>query len=264
MPFIKLHDQLHRPLQFEQPPKRIVSLVPSITYSLHYFGIDSQVAGITYFCKYPPEWRKNKAIIGGTKNFKIEKIAALHPDLILASKEENPKDLTLELSSYAQIYVSDVHDLSSNYKLLEDLGKILQKESETKKITKQLNKKIESLQSLTKKRYKTVYMIWKEPWMSVGGDTFIHQMMQLAGFDNIYKYTLRYPVINLQDLQKIFPEVILLASEPYPFKEKDKQALQKLFPNTKILLVDGEPFTWFGTFPMQAVDYFKHLIEQLY
>ncbi len=261
MTILEIQDQLGRKLSFEEIPIRIVSLVPSITHLLYSFGLDKEVVGITRFCKFPLPWRKQKKIIGGTKNFKKESIEALNPDLILASKEENPKELTLALNEIAPVYVSDVFNLKSNAQLIKDLGSILQRQQIARQIISEINLKKETLlKSKSRQPLRAVYMIWRDPWMSIGGDTFIHQMMQLAAFDNMLKDRLRYPVLSLKDLQQMSPEVILLSSEPYPFKEKHREELQKVLPHTRILLVKGEPFTWFGSYPIQAIDYFNQLI----
>ena len=261
----KLHitDQLEQLILLNGQPKKIISLVPSITYLLFALGLDNEVTGITRFCKLPAHWKKQKTKIGGTKDIKFEKIADLKPDIILANKEENTKKTVIELQNIAPVYVSDVKNLEDNNRLITDFGKIFNKE----KTANKLNQDIKSAQSryLKLKKYtkKTAYLIWKDPWMTVGGDTFINYMLQLAGFDNVFADNLRYPQVDLKQLQTLEPEVILLSSEPYPFKEKEQNLLQSMFPKACVLLVEGEPFTWFGAYPLQAFDYFQSLQKQI-
>ena len=96
--------------------------------------------------------------------------------------------------------------------------------------------------------------------MAAGGDTFINDMMQRCGFNNIYKNEPRYPEINIEQLQQLNCKVLLLSSEPFPFKQKHIAELQPLLPNTKIILVDGEMFSWYGSRLMLAPAYFLRLL----
>jgi ABC-type Fe3+-hydroxamate transport system substrate-binding protein len=257
---VNITDQLGNNLLFMQVPKRIVSLVPSITHLLYSFGLDETVTGITRFCKFPEHWKKEKTIVGGTKDFKLDKIAALSPDLIIGSKEENVKDKIEELQTMAPVYISDVSDMKSNMKLIRDLGLILQRKTQANALIDKINSEIKEMNFSP---LRAAYIIWQKPYMSVGGDTFIHQMMHYAGFDNVFKNLQRYPVFQPEDLIKLNPQVILLASEPYPFKEKHQKEWKYIFKETNILLVKGEPFTWFGAYPVQAFNYFKQLRKQV-
>jgi len=262
--YIHITDQIDQHLTIKESPKNIISLVPSITFLLAELGLNKEVAGITRFCKLPKNWKKEKTIVGGTKDLKIERIKSLKPELIILNKEENTKENFELLKKIAPVYVSEVANLEENKKLISDLGKILNKKIEAGLLIQEIDAKESNLkQILPEKLPKAAYFIWKKPWMSVGGDTFINYMLQKAGFQNVYKDQLRYPEVKLADLSNIQPEVILLSSEPYPFKEKDQLELQKIFPKTKILLVEGEAFTWFGAYPKYAFDYFKNLQKQL-
>jgi len=254
-----IKDQIGENVDIQGIPKRIISLVPSITYTLSDFGLEQEIIGITRFCKYPTDWKNNKRIIGGTKQLKIEQIKQLAPELILASKEENTKEEIENLSQYFPVYVSDVKDYKSNINFIKDLGLLLSKENKAKDIIKTINKKYELISNLSGTKKKGLYLIWKNPWMSVGGDTFIHTMLNEAGFDNLLEKEIRYPQISLEKIKKLKPEYLLLSSEPYPFKEKHRLELAKELPDTKIVLVNGEYFSWFGTYPIKAYDYFTHL-----
>ena len=258
---MEITDQIGKSLSPERPPKRIISLVPSITYSLSSFGLDEQVKGITRFCKYPSKWRKTKIIIGGTKNLKIDRIKDLKPDLILASKEENNKQEIEKLQEVSPVYVSDVKDFETNIQFIKDLGFLLSKEERADNFILSIQSKRRKL--LNSKGNSAVYLIWKEPWMTIGGDTFINNMLNEAGFKNMYGDLKRYPSINLDDIILKKPDLLFLSSEPYPFKEKHKRELQKILPNTIIILVDGEAFSWFGTYPIKAYDYLMNLKTQV-
>ncbi len=257
-------DQLGQTLSFDKPPERVVSLVPSVTYLLHHLALENNIIGITQFCKLPKHYKKDKTLIGGTKEVKLNRVEALKPDLFILSKEENTKELAENLSQIAPVFVSDVYNCQSNIELIRTLGIVFQKTSDADKLLDRISlEKQRIIKRNQGKQLKTLYFIWQNPWMSVGRDTFINQMMQLAGFDNILANQKRYPTVDLSKINPNDVDVILLSSEPFPFKEKHKTALQKQFPNTKILLVKGEPFTWFGAYPKEAFSYFTQLQKEL-
>ena len=249
-----IKDQLNRLLKIKNRPNKIISLVPSISSSLYDIGLDNEVVGITHFCKFPKHWKKSKTIIGGTKDLKIDRIAKLKPDLIFASKEENTEKDVLELQKIAPVYVSDVNDFKTNQTFLEDLGIIFDKKNIVEKIIKNINEK-ENLLNKNKQSYKSIYLIWKEPYMTIGWDTFINYMMQKAGFMNLYNDKKRYPATSIDEMKSLNPEIIFLSSEPYPFKEKHIKEFQNIFPNSLILNVEGEAFTWFGTYQQKGLEY---------
>lgn len=260
---IQLTDQLGHVISLPDVPTKIVSLVPSITYLLYILSLENEIAGITRFCKLPPHLKKQKLIVGGTKNVKFDKIATLQPDIILTNKEENTKEIVYKLRKIAPVYVSDISNLNDNDKFISDLGIIFNRHKKAQRLIDDI-KVAKSSRYYANKPYKrAAYLIWKKPWMTVGADTFINYMMQLAGFENVFANYKRYPQIDLKDLQKLKPEVILLSSEPYPFKEKEQSFLQEFFPDTCIMLVQGEPFTWFGAYPVHAFPYFNRLQKEI-
>jgi ABC-type Fe3+-hydroxamate transport system substrate-binding protein len=110
---------------------------------------------------------------------------------------------------------------------------------------------------------RTCYLVWRDPYMTIGGDTFIQDMLARCGFENIFDHTTRYPAIDIQQLQDADCELLLLSSEPFPFKQKHIDELQPYLPNTKIMLVDGELFSWYGSRLLHAPAYFANLLQQL-
>lgn len=254
-------DQLSRSIEISSPPKRIVSVVPSQTELLYDLGLREEVIGITKFCIHPKEWFRIKTRVGGTKNLNIQKIKELKPDLIFANKEENRKGDIEELEKEFLVWVSDVHDLSSAYAMINDVGKIVGKENESTNLIKNIKLQFNK-QAGNQRKIRTAYLIWKDPYLTVGNDTFIHQMLLYAGFENIFSDKTRYPQIDIQDIFENNCELLLLSSEPYPFKQKHIAELQSLLPNTKILLVDGELFSWYGSRMLKAPSYFQELYIQ--
>jgi len=258
---IHIRDQIGTQIILPKVPERVISLVPSLTYTMYRLQLEDKLVGVTRFCKYPLHITKQKTIIGGTKDVKFDRIKQLKPDLILANKEENTKEIVDFIKTIAPVYVSDVFDINSNMKMLNDFGDIFNIQNSVIEIKNNINHNLTKLNSQGK--LSAVYLIWKNPWMSIGGDTFISKMMQYAGFDNLFNYEKRYPEISINTLVELKPQILLLSSEPYPFKEKDRSELQKLLPDTCILLVKGEPFTWFGTYIETAVDYFKIVQKEI-
>jgi ABC-type Fe3+-hydroxamate transport system substrate-binding protein len=249
---------------FNSPPQKIISLVPSQTELLSAFNLDKEVIGITKFCVHPTEWFKNKQRIGGTKNLNLSLIKKLKPDLIIANKEENVKQQIQELATEFNVWITDVNTLEDALKMINDIGELTHKITEAKTLLTEIRNNFSGLlHDNINLNIKSCYLIWKEPYMTVGGDTFINDMMKYAGLQNIFENKKRYPEISLEELSTADCQLILLSSEPYPFKQKHLKALQEQLPGKKIILVDGEMFSWYGSRLLKAPAYFTHLIKSL-
>ncbi|HUR67227.1 MAG TPA: helical backbone metal receptor [Chitinophagaceae bacterium] len=242
--------------------KRIVSLVPSQTELLHDLGLSNEVVGITKFCVHPEEWFKTKIRIGGTKQVKMDMVHELQPDLIIANKEENLKEQVEELAKYYPVWVSDVNTINDAYEMIEQVGLITNRKNEAIGIVETIKGNFVQHQT-SNLELRTVYLIWKDPYMTIGGDTFIHSMLEAAGFENVFKNKSRYPEVTVDELKTHNLELLLLSSEPYPFKQKHKVELEALLPKTKIVLVDGEMFSWYGSRMVKAPCYFSKLHAEI-
>lgn len=234
----------------------IISLVPSITETLFDFGLTAdEVIGRTKFCIHPSDLVKNVEVIGGTKNLNIEKIRSVKPDLIIANKEENEKLQVEELMKDFKVWVTDIETLEDNQKFISELGIILNKEN----LALDFNQKIASVFTDFKiyEPKKVAYLIWKNPYMTVGSDTFINEVLEKLGFENLFKNRKRYPEISVEELKEA--DLIFLSSEPFPFQQKHIDELQLERPNNEIMLVEGEAFSWFGTHLMKVAEYLKEL-----
>jgi len=258
-------DQTGRKVILDKIPQRIVSLVPSQTELLYDLGLNAEVVGITKFCVHPEEWFHSKTRVGGTKQIKIDVIHQLKPDLIIANKEENVKEQVEELARHYPVWISDINSLPGAYAMIEQAGMLTDKINAAKVILDQIKANFSLLPTSGSRpltpdsRLHTAYLIWQNPYMTAGGDTFIHSMMEIAGFKNISGDKHRYPEISIEDLRTAACQVLLLSSEPFPFKQKHIDELQPLLPGTKILLVDGEMFSWYGSRLLQAPAYFIKL-----
>jgi ABC-type Fe3+-hydroxamate transport system substrate-binding protein len=243
-------------------PSGIVSLVPSQTELLVYLGLEDAICGITKFCVHPEHLRKTKQIVGGTKNLRMEVIEGLQPALILANKEENEKTSIEALAAQFNVWVSDITNWNAALEMILSVGNLTDTKPEAERLVADLKMERSRFEAdivNNGKRYRTLYLIWRKPWMSVGGDTFISEMMDIAGFDNCCSVKKRYPILEAGEIQSLDPEIILLSSEPYPFTEKHIAELQKLAPKALILLADGEMFSWYGSRMLQAFSYFERL-----
>lgn len=242
---------------------RIISLVPSQTELLFDLGLDQEIVGITKFCVHPKEKVALKEKIGGTKNLNIEKIKSLKPTLIIANKEENEKEQIEELEKYFPVWISDVTDLESAIEMISTLGKMTGKEKEAEKLNNNISKAFASYAPLREPKT-AAYFIWQNPMMVAGNKTFINDMLQRCGFKNCFQnLNGHYPEISATKLQQSNPEVILLSSEPFPFEEKHVEMFSKSCPQAKVILVDGELFSWYGSRLLQAPSYFRKLAESL-
>jgi len=240
-------------------PKRIISLVPSQTELLYDLGLGERVVGITKFCIHPESWFKTKHRVGGTKQVDMEKIRALKPDLIIGNKEENQKKDMEALAKEFPVWISDVRDLPGALDLIERIGEITDSSSKAEIMATQIEERFRALVPLEPTRT-VAYFIWREPYMVAGHGTFVNDMLARCGLVNVFDASdARYPQITDQELEEAGPEVILLSSEPYPFKEKHLQELREICPEAVIHLVDGELFSWYGSRLLKAPEYFSGL-----
>lgn len=258
-------DQLGRTVQLDRTPQRIVSLVPSQTELLYHLGLEAEVAGITKFCVHPSTWFRTKPRVGGTKNVRLASVEELRPDLVIANKEENVKEQVEAIADNYPVWVSDVNTLEDAYAMMLQLGAITGTAAKAADLvaTIQANFKQAASLPLSSQPLRTAYLIWRDPYMTVGGDTFIHHMLQRCALHNVFENSRRYPAISLHQLQTADCELLLLSSEPYPFKQQHIDALQQHLPHTKILLVDGELFSWYGSRLLHAPAYFNQLQQQI-
>jgi ABC-type Fe3+-hydroxamate transport system substrate-binding protein len=252
-------DQLHRTITLPGIPQRIVSLVPSQTELLYDLGLEAEVAGITKFCIHPESWFRNKKRIGGTKNVHTETVHGLQPDLIIANKEENVKEQVEALAEHYPVWISDVNNLEDACDMIRELGAITGKAARAAAILKDIRHRFTQFQPLSP-GLSTAYLIWKNPYMTIGNDTFIHYMLSRCGLQNVFADRTRYPAITVEELQTVNCQLLLLSSEPYPFKQQHIDELQQQLPDTQIMLVDGEMFSWYGSRLLHAPDYFESLL----
>lgn len=256
-------DQISRSCNIPTPPKRIISTVPSQTELLHFLGLEEAIIAITKFCVHPAEWFQTKTRIGGTKQLNLTRIRELKPDLIIANKEENRKEEIEKLATAFPVWVSDVTDLATAYAMITEIGKITDREEKAEILVNNIQFEFDRYRNEnTLPKPRTAYLIWKDPYMTVGGDTFIQQMLTYAGFENIFSTGTRYPVIKTEELVSLNCELLLLSSEPYPFRQKHIDEIKKILPGIKIILVNGELFSWYGSRLLHAPAYLNLVYKE--
>jgi ABC-type Fe3+-hydroxamate transport system substrate-binding protein len=270
-------DQLGRTLILPQPPRRIISLVPSQTELLYTLGLDAadqepcyEVVGITKFCIHPTSWFREKTRVGGTKDVHPDRVHSLRPDLILANKEENDRQQIEDLARHYPVWISDVKTLPDALDMIRSVGDLTGRGQQGDKLASEIDRRFAQLrtQPITPVPAgsgdaptgpRTAYFIWRNPWMAAGGDTFIHDMLRHCGLTNAFGHLDRYPSVELTSLAETGCTQVLLSSEPYPFRERHIQEIRAILPDATIRLVDGELFSWYGSRLLEAPAYFRQL-----
>lgn len=250
-------DQLERELEFDSTPQRIVSLVPSQTELLVDLGVGDRLVGVTKFCVHPKGLREKTTVVGGTKKVHLERIYALNPDLIICNKEENTAKMVEELEDIAPVWISDIKDIPDSIEMIRSLGGLIDLKESAMKLMDGICEEWRQFEQFmfNRPRRKVAYLIWKHPFMAAGTNTFIDALLRLNKFDNII-HEARYPEIRSENLLEA--ELVLLSTEPYPFKEEDVTEIRRRL-NKDIKLVDGEYFSWYGSRLLKAFSYFRSL-----
>lgn len=259
-------DQIGVEHTFKTTPKRIISLVPSQTELLYDLGLEEEIVGITKFCVHPNHLKATKQIVGGTKQVKLDKIKVLQPDIIIANKEENTKEIVEELSKICPVWVTNIITIEDNLQMISDFGKLFNKRTEAQKWEDKISFAYHDFQQFIKDKpfRKVAYFIWANPYMVAGKNTFINEILTLNRFQNIYEEKGRYPEIELEKIrQEGDPEIVFLSSEPFPFKDEHAFEIGRNTHHAKTIFVDGEMFSWYGSRLLKAFDYFKQLHQKL-
>jgi len=239
--------------------KTIICIVPSLTELLFDLGLSKQIIGRTKFCIHPAPAIKQIPIVGGTKNIQIEKVRNLQPDIIIANKEENTRQDIEALSAFSHVYLTDISNIQDLIGCIQDWIKFIPEANGTSLI-----------QSFSLLDFAGIfpplnvaYLIWYNPLMTIGHDTFVHYMLKMSGLHNVFSDKTRYPETNRDELTKLKPDIIFLSSEPFPFTSKHQKELEELHPSTRVVLVDGEMFSWYGSRILSAPAYFRELASKL-
>ena len=251
-------DAMGRRLEIERPPSRIVSLVPSLTEALFAFGLGERVAGVTRFCVEPREGVADKRKVGGTKNVDIAAVRALEPDLILANVEENTREDVEALEAAGLlVFLTYPRTVAGAIDELRLLAAMTGANDAAGPIVAGAEAGLRRAEAANERRtpLRTFCPIWRNPWMTIGPDTYIHDVLRVCGAQNVYGTSReRYPKVKLvgqgpspdQDVASLAPEVVLLPDEPYRFGEKHIPEVIEALGDIRIYLVDGKCLCWYG------------------
>lgn len=250
--------------RLDESPRRIVSLVPSLTESVIALGGADRLVGVTEWCIHPEEVVKSIPKVRGTKNPYIKKILELQPDLVLANREENRRRHVVELRRHVPVFLTYPRSVFDALKTVRDLGVILDASERAGEILEMCEFLLDGIHRTTNPYYHTACLIWRDPWMAVGPDTYVHDLLGHFGFVNVYREEDgRYPETTLEDLAERGPEIVLLPSEPYEFAEGDREQVQTVVwskvPGCRAVLVDGGYLTGWGTRTLAALRYLTEL-----
>lgn len=254
-------DALGRAMVLAGKPRRIVSLVPSHTETLFALGAGQRVAGVTRYCTAPAEAVASLPKVGGTKRVRVDRVLEIGPDLVIANKEENRReDIEALAARGIPVYVTHPRTVAEGIDSIEVLGSLLGSEEAATRIVNPLRARLEELRRREPTRTRRVFVpIWRDPWMTIGRDTYIHDLLALAGGENVFAdLPDRYPTVEIDEVARRGPQIVLLPDEPYAFGESDRAELSRgplaaLDPGA-IRLVDGQLLSWYGPRIGAAID----------
>jgi ABC-type Fe3+-hydroxamate transport system substrate-binding protein len=280
---LRLYDDLQRELLFVRPPRRIVSLVPSDTYSLFALGAGSRVVGRTRYCAEPQEAQAIPTV-GGTKDVDVEAVVALEPDLVLANQEENSRVHLEQLAQrQMQVLVSFPRRVADGIAHLARLARVLSVEEESRNLLRQAYRVLQ--EPAPAPTVRVFCPIWMDPLMTINADTFISDALALCGADNVFadrerKYPLqadlgamparpagdrdtRYPRVTLDEVAARQPDVVLLPDEPHPFTERDADVFRGALPQARIVFCSGRDLCWYGARSVDGIPRLRALVDSL-
>ena len=275
MALIKILDDLGRTVTLAQPPRRIVSLVPSDTYSLFALGCGDRVVGRTEYCVEPAA-AASIATIGGTTNVDVDAVMALQPDLVIGNQEENSRPVLEALAARTKVLVSLPRRVDEGLAHLARLAKalgVLRDPVVVQLMQRGYRARAQAVAAMSGAR--AFAPVWNDPWMTFNGDTYGSDMLQLAGVENAFGdrerlYPLaadlgkgpaieatgrdvRYPRVSLDEVIARAPTMIVLSDEPCDFSAADEMALRAACPHARVLRVSGKDLFWHGAWSIDAL-----------
>jgi len=248
-------DALYRPIEINQAPQRIVSLVPSITEALFTFGLGDAVVGVTRFCVEPREGVAAKQKVGGTKTLDVTQVRDLQPDLVIANVEENrPEDVRQLIAAGLNVMVTFPRTVAGGIEMMRQIAEMTDSMAAASPIIEEATAALAEARGKneTRRPLRVFCPIWRNPWMSVGPDTYIHDFLHVSGGLNIFsRRHERYPITDLNEIARRDPQVILLPDEPYRFGAKHLSELTRYeyisaVRDGRVHFIEGKHLCWYG------------------
>lgn len=254
----------HRPAG---PAPRIVSLVPSITETLFDLGLDEAVVGRTAFCVHPRGRVKRARSVGGTKQVNLGKLQALNPSHVIVNVDETPRALAEDLAEagYAVVVTHPV-SVEDNLGLYHLLGGLFGRESQAEALCRSFAAEADALDTLARSlpERRVLYLIWKDPWMTVSADTYIARMLAKIRWRTVGgDPAVRYPPVDIDEALLGDADLVLFATEPFPFAERHLEAFRAAHPGhaAKAMLIDAEMTSWYGSRAIAGLRYLAALAD---
>ncbi|OAJ60361.1 cobalamin-binding protein [Paraburkholderia ginsengiterrae] len=246
---------------------RIVSLVPSITELLFALGLDRQIVGRTGFCVHPRDKVRQVPKVGGTKAIKLDAIRALRPTHLIVNIDENERETVEQLRAFVpHIVVTHPQTPQDNLALYALLGAIFDRAQEARRLAEALEGRLREAAAHEFAAQNVLYLIWREPWMTVARDTYIAAMLRLVNWHTLPDVqggaagAARYPSFDFDHAPWLDAvDRILLSSEPYRFTEAHCIALKRdpRLAGKRIELIDGEMVSWYGVRAIEGIGYLQ-------
>jgi ABC-type Fe3+-hydroxamate transport system substrate-binding protein len=236
-------------------PARIVSLIPSTTELLCHLGLADALAGVTVYCREPADLLRGKTRIGGEKNPDLERIRALAPDLVIANVEENVREHVEVLRGWGiRVLVTYPRTVAGAIAMIRELGEVTGTAERAGALADELASLLERARRSVAGRppVRVFYAIWRDPYMTINADTYIHDVLAVCGATNVFADAVeRYPAVTLEEVAARRPEVVLLPDEPFRFRRVHRKDFTPYgdvpaVRDGRIHLVDGKPFSWHG------------------
>lgn len=244
-------------------PKRIVSLCPSLTETLCALGLGHRMAGRTRYCIHPQQEVRDMRIVGGTKDIDMDVLRDIEPDLVFAVKEENRKEDIGNISAIAPVYVFDVRSFGDSLMMMLSLGRMMSMRGRAIDMVNEIELLYSRLPALSYSM-KYLFMVWRDPWMSIGQDTYTDSVLACAGFQNcMSEREERYPVLTEKEITESGAELVILPSEPFPFEGIHRQEIRRILPRAMVVFADGEMMSWYGARMLHAAPYLNKWILDL-
>lgn len=253
---------------------RLVSLVPSTTHTLAFCPqLKSNLVACTKFCVEPPDLHRNVILVGGTKDPDLERIQRLKPSHILVNTEENKEQHIRELRSIAAVHESLPKSPEDVVIMLREMGQFLEEDRYFNELESKLERLLSQLQGVgswsngaLSSGMKYLYLIWREPYMLAGPDTYISQLLKLGQWENAYRGAERYPCVSVEEMANLDADLILFSTEPYPFRERDWRRFQEEWPSNHkgppmALKIDGRLCSWHGLKTIDALESIHQLSQ---
>lgn len=245
---------------------KIVSLCPSLTELVFDLGRGDDLVGITRWCVHPAAGVASIEKVGGTKDPDVERIVTLEPDLVLMNREENRvEDAELLTAAGLDCHVTMPTTVAQTAEMVRSIGDAVERTEAAEAIAREIETRAELVRARVASQapIRFAYLIWRQPWMAVNSDTFSHALLALAGGVNVFADgPSRYPEIELKELARAEPDLVLLCTEPFPFGERHVAELVELsgLAPERIRIADGEYLSWHGSRTPDGIDYAASLI----